>query len=87
VDTNQSIGVTTVPYGGYRYFQPALYEAVPRADGVLTWRRVKLLDVRTRSKIKAYDTAYDLAMALDVLYNPEIRHGTAITDTPTPKEN
>lgn len=86
MDTNRLVAVTTIPYGGYRYYQPALYEPVARLDGTRTWRRVRLLGSRTRSEIAALDSAYDFAADMAVLYNPEVRHGTAVSDTPTCKE-
>lgn len=75
---HQIVSVTRLATGGYPYFQPAVYTATPRLDGVVTWRRTALVCVSTRSEAKAKREAEDYAADNGLSIDFNIRHGVKV---------
>lgn len=73
------VSVISVPGGRWPYCAAAEYAAVTRADGVVTWRKVRQLGPDFRSSAKAADYAAGAAARLGVPYYTDVRHGVAVS--------
>lgn len=71
--------VTVTRARGWPYWVAAVYIAVARHDGVLTWRRSYMVGEDTRSVDRAEGAAREFAAKNPkVPYLPNIRHGTPV---------
>ena len=77
--TDRCVSVVSVPGGRWPYCAAAEYAAVTRADGVVTWRKVRQLGPDFRSSAKAADYAAGAAARLGVPYYTDVRHGVAVS--------
>lgn len=75
---HQIVSVTRIPSGGYAYFQPAIYTAIPRLDGVVTWRRTSLVCEASRSEAKAHRAALVFAEDSGLTVDFTVRHGRKV---------
>jgi hypothetical protein len=78
----------TVSYGivrgkakQYQYYQAAIYRAVPRKDGILTWRHLYHTGTARRSAKLAEQDAMEIALEKGYPYVPNVRHGLIVSDT------
>lgn len=84
------VSVVSVPGSGFVYSAPAVYEALPRKDGTLTYRRAwlpmgkkpnkngKRIPVGFRSVAKATKKAQEVAADWGVPFVAGIRHGSPV---------
>ncbi len=89
------ISVRSLPSGGSSMgvpHAPALYEAKPRRDGCLTWRRVnrpllntmrnragREVEVGVWTEAKAARLGEDLAQEMGIPFVQGVRHGTPVS--------
>jgi hypothetical protein len=83
----------TVSYGQvkgnakhYRYYQPAVYEAAARKDGIMTWRHVEHRSTARRSTRLAEQDARALAADLGVMFLDGVRQNQAVAIPTTTNE-
>jgi hypothetical protein len=72
------VSSVTVPSGQYNYFAAAIYEAKPRRDGVVTWRKVKQVGPDYTTRKGADDLGEGVADKEGVPFLPGVRHGSPV---------